>query len=76
MSLKTARILTWIYILCATLAVTWPGALVASRIEPKVFGLPFSFFWPAAWVAVTVPVLYGLDRVERRYRNGADGEKR
>jgi hypothetical protein len=44
-----------------------------ARIRPMVFGLPFSFFWPAAWIAMAVPVLYGLDRVERRHRDGEDG---
>jgi len=73
MPLKTARLLTGTYFIAATIAVTWPGALPAARIEPAVFGLPFAFFWPAAWVAVAVPVLYLLDRVERRHRDGGDG---
>lgn len=73
MPLKTARLLTGLYFLVAAIAVTWPGAVPAARIEPYVFGLPFAFFWPAAWVAVAVPVLYFLDRVERRYRDGGEG---
>ena len=73
MRLKTARLLTAAYFVAALIAVTWPGAVPAARIEPYVFGLPFAFFWPAAWVAVAVPVLYLLDRVERRYRDGGEG---
>ena len=72
MSRRTARTLTAVYLVWMAVAVTWPGAVPASRIDPTVFGLPFSFFWPALWVALAVPVLYGLDRVERRYRDGGD----
>ncbi len=68
MSLRTARTLTALYFVAMAVAVMWPGALVASRIEPWVFGLPFSFFWPALWVGLAVPVLYALDRVEARHR--------
>ena len=73
MRLETARFLAGAYFVVAAVAVTWPGALPAARIEPSVFGLPFAFFWPAAWVAVAVPVLYLLDRVERRHRDGGGG---
>ncbi len=70
MSLRGARILTAVYLVLMTLSVVWPGAALASRIQPFVLGLPFSFFWPAAWVALGAPVLYLLDRVERRHRGG------
>ena len=73
MPLKTARLLTGVYFVAMAVAVTWPGAVPASRIEPLVFGLPFSFFWPALWVAVAVPVLYLLHRVEQRHRDGGNG---
>jgi hypothetical protein len=68
MSLRSARLLTGVYIALLAAAVVWPGAVAAARIRPFVFGLPFSFFWPAAWVALGAPVLYLLDRVERRHR--------
>ncbi len=68
MSLRTARALTVTYLVLMTAAVVWPGAVPASRIRPFVLGLPFSFFWPALWVALSAPVLYMLDRVERRNR--------
>lgn len=73
MTLRTARLLTGAYLILMAIAVTWPGAVPFARIRPMVFGLPFSFFWPAAWIAMAVPVLYGLDLVERRHRDGEDG---
>jgi hypothetical protein len=51
-------------------AVTWPGALPFVRVRPFVLGLPFSFAWIALWILSSVFVLWGLDRVERRYRAG------
>jgi hypothetical protein len=73
MTLRTARVLTVAYLVLFLLAVIWPGALVASRIHPFVLGLPFSFFWYAVWIAFSLPVLYVLDRVERRHRDGGKG---
>lgn len=37
------------YFICI-IAMIWPGALIANRIEPFVLGLPFLFFWYVAWV--------------------------
>lgn len=68
MSLRGARFLTGAYFTVMLLAVIWPGAVPAARVEPMVLGLPFSFFWPALWVACSVPVLWALDRVEGRHR--------
>lgn len=73
MSLKTARTLTGLYFTLATLSMTWPGILPFARVEPLVFGLPFSLAWIAAWISGSIVVLYLLDRVERRYRDG-DGD--
>ncbi|MDT8894402.1 DUF3311 domain-containing protein [Halomonas sp. I1] len=39
-----------IYFAVCALAMIWPGALVANRIEPLVMGLPFFVFWYVAWV--------------------------
>ena len=41
-----------IYFTICALAMIWPGALVANRIEPMVIGLPFFMFWYVAWVFV------------------------
>lgn len=72
MTLRTARVLTGAYLILFLIAVVWPGVLVAARIRPFVLGLPFAFFWYTAWIACALPVLYLLDRVERRYRNARD----
>jgi hypothetical protein len=50
-------------------AVTWPGALLFVRVRPFILGLPFSFAWIALWILLSVFVLWGLDRVEGRYRD-------
>jgi hypothetical protein len=68
MSLRAARALTGAYLICALLALTWPGALPAARIRPLVLGLPFALFWAAAWIAGALVVLFLLDRVEMRHR--------
>lgn len=68
MTLPTARRLTGLYFVAMLLAVTWPGALPFARVRPFIFGLPFGFAWIAAWILVSVFVLWGLDRVERRHR--------
>ena len=72
MSLRTARVLTCIYLALAMFFVTWPGLVPFARIEPLVLGLPFSMAWIAGWIAGSVFVLYGLARVERRHRDGED----
>ena len=69
MSLRTARALAVAYFVLAMVAVTWPGLVPFARIEPLIFGLPFSMAWIAAWISGSVVVLYLLDRVERRFRN-------
>jgi hypothetical protein len=68
MNLKTARGLTGAYLMLATIFVTWPGVVPFARIEPLALGLPFSMAWIASWIAGLLPVLFLLDRVERRYR--------
>jgi hypothetical protein len=70
MSLGSARLLAAVYFTLMAVAVTWPGMLPAARIRPMVLGLPFAFFWGAAWIAMSVVVLWLLDRVERRHRRG------
>lgn len=39
-----------IYFTVCALAMIWPGALIANRIEPMIIGLPFFLFWYVAWV--------------------------
>lgn len=53
-----------LYFLVCTLAMIWPGAVIANRIEPMILGLPFLFFWYVFWVfAVFVGtlILYRLE---------------
>ena len=53
-----------IYFLVCTLAMIWPGAVVANRIEPMILGLPFLFFWYVAWafmVFLGTLILYRLE---------------
>lgn len=53
-----------IYFLICTLAMIWPGAAIANRIEPMILGLPFFFFWYVAWVFmvfVGTVILYRLE---------------
>jgi hypothetical protein len=75
MNLTTARGLTVGYLVLATIFVTWPGIVPFARIEPLILGLPFSMAWIAGWIAGVVPVLFLLDRVERRYRLEAQDQK-
>lgn len=52
------------YFLICTLAMIWPGAVIANRIEPMIFGLPFLFFWYVLWVFmvfVGTVILYRLE---------------
>ncbi|MBF8999928.1 DUF3311 domain-containing protein [Vibrio sp. CAIM 722] len=42
-----------LYFLICTLAMIWPGATLANRIEPMILGLPFYLFWYLAWLMVT-----------------------
>jgi hypothetical protein len=70
-------VLAGAFVVLMAVAVTWPGAVPAARIEPRVLGLPFAFAWPALWVVLSGPMLWYVDRVERRHRasraDGADG---
>ncbi len=53
-----------LYFLVCTLAMIWPGAVIANRIEPMIFGLPFLFFWYVLWVFMVfigTVILYRLE---------------
>lgn len=49
---KTYHLLTGLHFAVCTLAMIWPGALIANRIEPTVLGLPFLFFWYILWMLI------------------------
>ncbi|WPC73207.1 DUF3311 domain-containing protein [Vibrio porteresiae] len=45
--------LMMLYFAVCALAMIWPGATLANKIEPMVMGLPFFLFWYLAWLMVT-----------------------
>lgn len=46
------------------------GVLFANRVRPLVFGLPFLFFWIAAWVVATSLVMWVILRLDRAHERG------
>ena len=66
------------HLLGALPAIGMLGGLVfANRVRPFVFGLPFLFFWIAAWVVATSLVMWvilRLDRAHERRHAGAISE--
>jgi hypothetical protein len=44
--------LMMLYFLVCVLAMIWPGATLANRIDPMIIGLPFFMFWYLAWLVV------------------------
>ena len=52
------HVLLAIYLLVTLLAFTWPVYdMLGNRVEPVVFGLPFTFAWNVGWVLSTFVVL-------------------
>ena len=57
------------------------GIVFANRVRPLVLGIPFLFFWIAAWVVATSLVMWVILRLDRtherdqptRSRADADG---
>ena len=39
-----------VYFLVCVLALIWPGATIANRIDPMIMGLPFFIFWTLVWL--------------------------
>lgn len=72
MTLRSARVLAGVYFTLMLVFVTWPGLVPFARVQPLVFGLPFSMAWIAAWIAGSVVVLTLVHRVETRYREAGD----
>jgi len=46
-----------ITVLLAMAATIWPGYLLGARIEPYLFGLPFSLLWLVGCIAVVFVAL-------------------
>ena len=53
-------------VLLTLLAETWPGYLVADRLEPYILGLPFDFAWLVLWIAVVFVALLLTFRADMR----------
>jgi hypothetical protein len=43
------------------------GILFANRVRPLVLGIPFLFFWIAAWVVATSLVMWVILRLDRAH---------
>jgi hypothetical protein len=70
MNLLWVRRLAAVFFLLFVVAVTWPGMLPFNRIQPLVFGLPFSMFWIALWVFCSFLVFLLVDRIETKAQGG------
>lgn len=70
MTAGAARRIVLLYFVAYTVALTYPGIMLANRIGPLIFGLPLPLFWIMAWVSLSGPVLWFLWRVERNTREG------
>jgi hypothetical protein len=74
MRVRQIRIGVLAFFLAYLCAVVWPGALLFRSAEPFILGIPFSFFWPALWIALGGGALGLLDLAEERA--AADGSGR
>ena len=52
------------------------GILFANRVRPLVLGIPFLFFWLAAWVVGTSIVMWVILRLDRAHEREHDGRAR
>ncbi len=48
-------------------ALVWPGyPLFGNRIEPRLFGLPFSLMWNVLWIGASFAALFIYDQTDPR----------
>jgi hypothetical protein len=52
------------------------GILFANRVRPLVLGMPFLFFWLAAWVVATSLVMWVILRLDRAFEREHAGRAR
>jgi hypothetical protein len=57
MSRRTFHTIFIVVMGLAFLPTIFPVFTVANRVEPLVFGFPFSFFWVVAWILVVFSLL-------------------
>ena len=55
-----------IVVFLALAAETWPGYLLADRLEPYILGLPFDFAWLVLWIVVVFAALVLTFRADMR----------
>lgn len=67
--LRCKRPALWLLIIPAVLYCLTP--IVANRIEPMVFGVPFIIFYTAAVTVATWVVIWLVARLDPLYRAGA-----
>ena len=70
MRTTTGKLIFWTYLVLFAIAITWPGMIPFDHIRPFVFGLPFSLFWVALWVALGAFALWAVERSEKRSGRG------
>ena len=57
-----------VFFLLYLVALTYPGYVPFSGLDPFVFGLPFSFVWVILWVVLGWALLVGLYMADRHKR--------
>lgn len=72
MTVRAATVLTFVFLITMTVAVTWPGLTLFNRIEPRVLGLPFNFAWVSGWIVVSFFVLVILERATSKASGSGD----
>ncbi|HTU82776.1 MAG TPA: DUF3311 domain-containing protein [Candidatus Acidoferrales bacterium] len=60
--LSLRALLTIIPIAALTVAVP-----LVNRVEPRILGLPFVFFWILAWTLLVPAFIWGIGRTERHW---------
>ena len=45
------------------------------RIEPRILGIPFNFFWLISWLLITPLCMWGAYRAEMRHLAGARAKR-
>jgi hypothetical protein len=74
MTVRTARRLTVLWVVLATVLLTWPAILPFNRIEPRLLGLPFVIVWVALWIVLGFVVLLIADRAVTRAERASGRE--
>lgn len=63
---KRRSVFWFVYFLVCSLAQVWPIYLLANRVKPMIFGMPFSMFWVALWIVITF--IGTLTKYNQEYR--------